>query len=362
MWATAIARLHRHWLEGLWALFVAANVALMFFVAQWETIPFHNVWVSLALLYCVRFWALRVTVVVLLGVAVVTGAALAHVVLAAGAAGYDELAELPMMAAMFLVTVVYSLRRQEAIDELRRTAERERDFIRDVSHHLRTPITIALGHAELIRASTEDSQLADDAELVIEELKRVATISDRLLLLASAEDGRFLAREPVDVSALVQDTARRWTGAAPRQWEVSAASEGVLIADEERLALALDCLIENALKATSQDDTIAIKARTDGDGVLFEVSDSGRGIRPEDQERIFDRFERSPEKGSLNGGAGLGLALVKAIAEGHGGSVEVESELGRGSTFRIRLGDLDHAVASTTISPRAAAAFVANRP
>jgi signal transduction histidine kinase len=113
--------------------------------------------------------------------------------------------------------------------------------------------------------------------------------------------------------------------------------DGTIVGDEERLALALDCLVENAVKATNERDRISLVSRASGDTALLEVIDSGVGIRPEDRERIFERFSRVNRSASRNGGTGLGLAIVKAIAEAHGGTVELESSLGSGSTFRIRL-------------------------
>ena len=242
-----------------------------------------------------------------------------------------------MMTAMFAVIVFYAWRRQEALEEVQRSAERERDFIRDVSHYLRTPITVATGHAELIRAGSTDEQLAEDSEIVLEELRRVSTISDRLLLLASAEDDRFLRRDDVDVGRLVRTTWKRWKAAAERDWKQDVSEEGTVPGDAERLALALDCLVENAVKATCDGGTIVIRARREGDAVLLEASDDGVGVPLEDQQRILERFERTPGKERSSGGAGLGLALARAIAEGHEGSLEVESEPGEGATFRIRL-------------------------
>jgi signal transduction histidine kinase len=312
----------------------------MFSLTSWETIPFHNVWVSLALLYTVRRWSFSVTAAVLLCVMVAVGAALAYVVVGAGDAGVDEMAEVPMMAAMFAVIVFYAWRHDLAMKKVQESAERERDFIRDVSHYLRTPITVALGHAELIRAGATDTQLTEDAEIVVDELKRVSTISDRLLLLAMPQDDLVIVREAVDPGQLVRTMARRWSAAANRSWEVEVTTEGTVLADEERLTLALDCLVENAVRATDEGQTIAIRSRSRAGRAVLEVSDTGVGISPEDQERIFERFRRAPSNGGQRSGAGLGLALARAIAEAHGGSLEVESSPGRGATFRIRLGAL----------------------
>jgi two-component system OmpR family sensor kinase len=327
----------KYWLELAWGAFALANIVLMFFLADWETIPFHNVWVSLALLYCVRRWSPRLTAVMLSGVILVAGISLAYVVAGPGDAGLDELAEVPMMSAMFLVIVWFAWRRNEALDELRRSSIRERDFIRDVSHYLRTPITIALGHAELIRANATDDQLVEDAEIVVDEMNRVSTISDRLLLLAM-EDDLLHSVDEVDPGVLAAATCKRWSATADRDWEVSVGTTGTILADAERLILALDCLVENAVRATADGDTILIRTRSERGRAVLEVADSGEGIDADDQKRIFERFERGSRNDISNSGAGLGLALAKAIAEAHGGTLDVESVAGVGATFRMLLG------------------------
>jgi len=196
---------------------------------------------------------------------------------------------------------------------------------------------VALGHAELARRSS-DEQTREDLDVVLDELKRVSTISDRLILLAAATHRNFVEGGVVDVGHLLQTVAKRWTGTAPREWMFLLESEGTIDGDEERLALALDCLVENALKATSDGDEISVVGRVAGEVLVLEVSDSGVGIDSDDQARIFERFSRANRtNGRASSGTGLGLAIVKAIAQAHGGTVEVESEPGRGATFRIRL-------------------------
>ena len=111
-----------------------------------------------------------------------------------------------------------------------------------------------------------------------------------------------------------------------------------LVADRERLEVALDALIENAVKFTARGDLVAVRARQDGDHAVIEVIDEGEGIPLDQQERIFEPLARvDPARARRDGGAGLGLAIVKAIVEAHGGRVWVESAPGTGSAFRIRL-------------------------
>jgi signal transduction histidine kinase len=324
--------LRRHWIELAWAGFAAVNLAVMPLAGEWETVPFHFVWVSLTLLYGFRVWSPRPTAAVLAAVCLATGGLLL-VMSSGGQVATAETTEVPLMSAMFVAMVWHARRRQSALEEVRRAAERERDFVRDASHQLRTPITIARGHAELIRAECIGQQQAADADVVIDELARLTRISERLLLLAAIEHPDFHRPGPIDLSALVQETGRRWSGSAPRNWIVDAAP-GLLHADRERLAYALDALIENAVKFTGVSDTISLVVRRAGDSAVIEVRDTGTGIPPEQAQRVFDRFARV---GDGTGGTGLGLPIVKAIVEAHGGTVELETPKDHGVTFRMRL-------------------------
>jgi signal transduction histidine kinase len=334
----------KHWLEVGWAVFAAANVAVILVLTRWETTPFHFVWVSLTIVYGLRVWSTRTTIAVLSTVMLVTGAALVWSV-ARSHQGIDELAEVPLMAAMFVAMVWHATRRQAATEEVQRLAdaehrmlERHQEFIRDASHELRTPITVARGHAELIRAGSEGSQAADDAEVVLDELGRLARISERLLILAAAEYPDFLHREPVDVEELIEESGRRWSVTAARRWEVRVEAPGMVNADRERIRFALDALVENAVKFTGEGDRVVIVGRADDGEVILEVSDGGTGIPADEQDRIFDRFARVDDgRARGSGGTGLGLAIVKAIAEAHGGSVSVQSSPGSGSSFLMRI-------------------------
>jgi signal transduction histidine kinase len=337
------SKLRRHWLELAWGLFAAANLAVILLLDRWETIPFHFIWVSLTLLYGLRVWSVRTTAKVLAVVMLTTGLALGWTV-THGAERADELSEVPLMAAMFVAMVWHARRRQAAMEEVRRLAEsehrlreREQEFVRDASHELRTPITIARGHAELIRSSGE-RQASEDAEVVLDELNRLARISERLLILAGAEHPDFLRVGPVQVDELVVEVARRWSATALRRWKVDIVAEGSVPGDDERLAAALDALVENAVKFTKEGDQIGLVARSDDGHAVVEVTDEGEGI-PEDQlARVFDRFARADrERTRGSGGTGLGLPIARAIVEAHHGTVGVRSSLGSGTTFTVRL-------------------------
>src|SRR6266508_3326727 len=158
--------LRRRWVEVAWGLFAAANVAVIFMLDHWETVPFHFIWVSLTLVYGIRLWRLRTTMFLLLVVMAVTTVALAWSI-RGGHQSPDELSEVPLMAAMFLAMVWHAVGRQAEIEEAGRLADSEhrlllgqREFVRDASHELRTPITVARGHAELIRDAHLNGQVA----------------------------------------------------------------------------------------------------------------------------------------------------------------------------------------------------------
>jgi signal transduction histidine kinase len=225
--------------------------------------------------------------------------------------------------------------------------------VRDASHELRTPITIALGHAELLLAAVTDPQAIRDADVVLDELGRLSRLSERLLLLASAEHADLLAIRRVDPASLVEETLHRWSPTAPRRWGlmVDLRTGSIIPADADRLRDALDALVENALKATVEADAISLGARARGDDLVLEVADTGFGIEPERLPSLFERFSRADEPRTRQaGGTGLGLPIVKAIAEAHGGTVEAASSPGRGTTIKIVLPDL-RAVAPIEVAP-----------
>jgi signal transduction histidine kinase len=347
--------------EIAWGLFAAANVLVIVTLTRWETIPFHFVWVSLTIVYGFRTWRLGSTLVVLAVVMAVTTWALS-VTVTHGSEHPDELTEVPLMAAMFLAMVWHARRRQAAIEETRRLAEHEhrlaegqREFIRDASHELRTPITIARGHAELARDAGLEPRAREDVEVVIDELRRLSRLSERLLLLAAAEHPGFLSVGRVDVGSVIAAVERRWRGAADRSWSFMVRDPGTVRLDRERFELALDAVIENALDVTGDGDPIRIEARGEGSELIVEVADGGPGI-PEDQvDRIFDRFTRADaDRARGGGGTGLGLPIARAIARAHGGDLTVErSTTGRdGTTMRFALPGFEATIART---PKAAA-------
>jgi signal transduction histidine kinase len=180
--------------------------------------------------------------------------------------------------------------------------------------------------------------MAADARVVLEELMRLRRLSERLLLLAAAEHPDFLHKRPIEVEPVLVEVLHRWSP-TQRQWRLGATDEAVVEADADRLALAIDALVENAVKHTTPEDWIELSVRRN-DAVEITVADSGAGIPPEELEHIFERFGRSEaSRQSDREGLGLGLSIVKTIAEAHGGRLRMRSQLGKGSAFEIVLAE-----------------------
>jgi two-component system OmpR family sensor kinase len=333
----------------LWAVFVALNLAAMRLLPEWQTLPFLAIWVSLTLAYAFRLWRLQPALLTLAVVTLATGGIIGAQVID-GQQDADYLVLVPLVAVMFLVMVWHGRRRLAALEERLaaleevqrvsrenlRLLEQQRLFLLDASHELGTPITVALGHAELIeQAAAATDQVADDAHVVVSELGRLRKQAGRMLLLASASAPGFLELAPFALDALVMDALERW-GYTRRRWRLGEVTEASVTGDRDRLAAALDALLENAIAHTGPDDQIELSVRLADGQAVFTVTDSGSGIPGDDLERIFDRFSRGhPSSRRESGGFGLGLPTVQAIAEAHQGSVRVRSTVGAGSTFEL---------------------------
>jgi signal transduction histidine kinase len=331
----AIAWLRNHPIELAWGLFATANIAAMVVWPSWETIPFHFVWISLTILYGFYVWQPKVTALILSVVLTATGVSI-FVDAFEGVQLWGELFEVPLMSAMFLAMVWHARRRQAAMRDTEDVVVRHDRFLHDISHELRTPVTIARGHLDLHRRQAGDSP---ELAVAVDELARIERMISRLLLLAEAEQPQFLAPSAIEADSFLEEVFVRWTEVAPRAWRLGTLVPGHVRADEEALRVALDALLENAVKYTEPHDAIEVSSRVLDFGLVIEIADTGSGIAPDALERIFDRFARGDDvRSRATGGVGLGLAIVDAVAKAHGGSCTVTPRH-MGTVFALRLPD-----------------------
>jgi signal transduction histidine kinase len=352
-WLNTGRRLELAWLA-------VANLAAMVWMiaarafSDWETVPFHFVYVSFTLLYGFRAWRLRGTLVGLAFVIVSTGV----LTLWATAVGWEaapEVTEIPLMALMFAAMVFHVRRRQQATAVAEALAaaraadlERQRVFVSDASHELLTPITIARGHMDLLRRARrlEPVDVAEAYEVVTGELDRMARLINRLLVIERAASLGPGDRVPVDVRAMLTELHQRWQGTADRDWRLGPLAGGRITADADQLKLALDALVENAVQHTDPGDEISLSSLAFGDRLEIRVRDGGTGIPPAALPRVFDRFYRIDRSRNRRlGGSGLGLSIVRAVAHAHGGAVRAYTPAAGGAEFVVTLPGLRSAEA-----------------
>jgi two-component system phosphate regulon sensor histidine kinase PhoR len=226
----------------------------------------------------------------------------------------------------------------------RRLAQIRRDFVANVSHELRTPVTSIRAIAEtLLDGGIDDPEVARDfLATITSESERLTSLLDDLLHLSQLESGRRqLARDPVDLAQEIDQVGQRLMPAITAKGQrlildLPAALPAVV--DRNALTQVLINLIDNARKYSPEGATITVRASRDAGHAYLRVSDTGFGIPPEDQERIFERFYRVDKARSrAQGGTGLGLSIVKHLVELHGGGIFVESAPGVGSVFTVML-------------------------
>ena len=336
MSGTASAR--DRWLLPGWAVFATVNTALMYQLPGAETIPFHFVWVSTALVYGLRLFTLRATWLTCAVVTVATGIPLIlHA--AGGFIGWEETSEIPLMALLFLVMVWHVRRRMAATAEACRMAaaehearETQRRFVRLASHELRTPVTVARGFTELLRADAGGTEAGEDLDLVLEELDKLEGTVARLLSLARAEDAPLDVAD-IDLADLLRRTARRWSTAAPdRRWHVRCEPMWVRV-DQARLGVAIDSMLENAVRHTQDGGRIVLCASSSRAQVTLSVEDDGIGIAEAELPLVFEGFHST----GPHGGTGLGLAIVKSVAQAHLGSVTAANAPSGGAIVSVVL-------------------------
>jgi two-component system sensor histidine kinase ArlS len=251
-------------------------------------------------------------------------------------------ARLPEHGSDEISALAHSINR--LIERLQRRSEAQSRFVADASHELATPVAGIRGYTSILRAwGAEDPKVRDEAvDAIDRESRRMARLTGDLLNLLHADQGLVLKTEPFDVNALVRDrlaaTASRWIEkeldfVGPEEEEPL-----VMSGDPDRFEDVVSILLDNAAKYTPTNGRIVVSTRRRRDMIELEVSDTGQGIPPSDLPRIFDRFFRSEaSRAAGEGGFGLGLAIFKTIVDSMGGSVDVRSEVDRGTTFTVRV-------------------------
>ncbi|MGY1827846.1 sensor histidine kinase [Blastococcus sp. SYSU DS0541] len=222
------------------------------------------------------------------------------------------------------------------LDRVETGVAAQRRFLDDAGHELRTPITIVRGHLEVLDPS-DPEDVRQTVALVDDELERMNRMVSELLLLARAEQPEFVRLQPVDVAEVTADVFGKVRQLGDRDWQLGAVARADLLLDPQRLTQAVVALADNAVQHTGTGDRIVLGSRLSGDRLLVWVDDTGPGIPAADQERVFDRFSRGSSAARRSDGAGLGLSIVRAIAAGHGGTVELHSRPGEGATFTLVL-------------------------
>jgi two-component system OmpR family sensor kinase len=240
--------------------------------------------------------------------------------------GHDELAEL---GATF----------NDMVERLDRGFTAQRRFLDDVAHELRTPITIARGHLEVL--GDDPAERAETVAVVTDELDRMSRYVSDLLVIAKAEQPDFLALGPLDLGELALDLHMRLRGLAPRRWVIDDAPPvGVvtIVADRDRLEQAVLNLATNAVQHTADGDEIGLTIGAAGRKAWFSVRDTGPGVDPAVADTLFGRYARAATSRTARpDGAGIGLSIVDAIARAHGGRAAVAPGHGAGATFVVTI-------------------------
>ncbi|WP_308250328.1 sensor histidine kinase [Sphaerisporangium fuscum] len=229
--------------------------------------------------------------------------------------------------------------------EARRSEDRMRRFVADASHELRTPLTSIRGYAELYRH--EAPSLAEATRLmrrIEDEAARMGILVDDLLLLARLDQQRPLERRPVDVLSLAAGAVLDAQTLAPdREIDLvrldGADGPVTVTGDEARLHQVISNLVGNVLRHTPSGTAFRVGVGELEGSVVIEVTDEGPGLAPGDAERVFERFYRADPSRTRNGGGGtgLGLSIAAALVQAHGGAITVDSDPGKGATFRVAL-------------------------
>jgi two-component system, OmpR family, sensor kinase len=235
----------------------------------------------------------------------------------------------------------------EMLDRLRRSFDRERRFVADASHELRTPVAVIRAELEAaLRAGGHDEQVREALVAALEECDHLAQLAEDLLVVARAAEGELpIRREAIEVRPLLEGVRARFADRARehgRELTVDGGDGLRVEADDLRLRQALGNLVDNALRHGRGEVVLRARRSNEDGGVALEVADQGPGFDPDLADRAFERFARG-DAARTRGGTGLGLAIVRAIAEAHGGGARIVTESTHGATVRLWLPEPDAA-------------------
>jgi two-component system OmpR family sensor kinase len=222
----------------------------------------------------------------------------------------------------------------EMLDRLEEAFASQKSFISDAGHELRTPITIIRGHLDVMGDDPEERR--ETLDLVRDELDRMSRLVNDLLLLAKASRPDFLQPETVDLDDLTRELFAKASALAQRDWRLASVGSGRIVADRQRVTQAIMNLSQNAVTHTMAGDAVELGSKLQNGQVRLWVKDTGPGVPEHEQARIFERFVRL-DRAPAGEGAGLGLAITQAVAEAHGGRVELESRPGEGARFTVAI-------------------------
>ena len=220
----------------------------------------------------------------------------------------------------------------EMLDRLEEAFATQRAFVDDAGHELRTPITVIRGQLEVLGDDPQERE--ETIQLVTGELDRMSRIVEDLLVLARAEQPDFIQAHPIDLAEFADELAVKASSLSGRKVALTVVDPAVVHGDRQRLTQAVMNLVGNAFEHTRPDVNVSLGAHANGTWTRISVTDDGQGIAADERQRLFERFARGRSGRRRTEGAGLGLSIVKAIAEGHGGTVELETG-DQGSTFTI---------------------------
>ena len=261
-----------------------------------------------------------------------------EIILGAGRVAQAHIAGVPNLAGVVESAVVVF----HDVTEIRKTERMRRDFVANVSHEFKTPLTAIRGYTEtLLGGAVQDPRIAADFLHTVERNARhLESLVSDLLTLARLEAELPASFDTVNVKSLVEEQlAQRQSAIVERNLRVANECPDIeLYVDRVRLGTAISNLIDNAVYYNRPSGEIRVSGVQDNGSFLLSIADTGEGIPPADLQRVFERFYRVDKARSRDrGGTGLGLSIVKHAVESQGGSISVSSKLGGGSQFSIRL-------------------------